>query len=265
MYMGHQLHVDSGSPREPELELERRFDRYLIACGRSEWVHVDFELWIVVWTVFRHSVSIERSLLGHDLFLLCDLDRFYPNRNRCVSKPFVHFAIGGDMKKTGFMLCFLFLISGVVFAQQSAKSPKSPKASFTLGISADHETAAPNSKVIVTVHLTNQSDGPLSFPWSGFGGPDPSYRVEVRNSQGQLAPYTEEHGKRMRREPPYDHIIGRSVGYTVEKGETATEQIEITKQYALSAPGEYTVRVFHPDPVTNADVQSNVITLTVRE
>ena len=155
----------------------------------------------------------------------------------------------------------------VVFAQQQqpANPPKNPKPAFTLTISTEQGTVAPGSKVIATVRLTNQSDRPLNFPWSGFGGPDPSYRVEVRNGQGQLAPYTEDYGKRLRREPPYDHIIGRSVGYTVEKGATATEEIEVTKQYDFSTPGKYTIRVFHPDRDADINVQSNAITLTVTE
>jgi hypothetical protein len=173
--------------------------------------------------------------------------------------------IGGDVKTTSVVLCLMVLISTVVFAQQPAKPPKNPKPAFKLTISTDHETVAPGSKVIVTVHLTNLSDRPLSFPWLNFGGPDPSYRLEVRNSQGQMAPYMQDYGKRLRREPPYDHVIGRSVGYTVEKGETVTEEIEVTERYDLSTPGKYAIRAFHPDREANVDVQSNTISLTVTE
>jgi len=168
------------------------------------------------------------------------------------------------VKTTSVVLCLMVLMCTVVFAQQPAKPSKNAKPASALTISTDHETVAPRSKVIVTVHLTNVSNRPLSFPRWSFGGPDPSYRVEVRNSQGQLAPYTEDYGKRVRREFPYDSFVGRSVGYTVEKGETVTEEIEVTKKYDLSTPGKYTIRVFHPDREANIDVQStNTINLTV--
>ena len=170
------------------------------------------------------------------------------------------------MKTKSVMLGVLVLMGSVVFAQQPAKPPKNPKPTFALTISTDHETVAPGAKVIVTVHLTNVSDHALSFGRFGFGGPDVSYRVEVRNSQGQLAPYTEDYGKRQRHESPYDQpIVGRAAGYGVEKGETATETIEVTKQYDLSTPGKYTIRVSHPDPAANVDVQSNTISLAVTE
>jgi hypothetical protein len=178
----------------------------------------------------------------------------------------VQFVIGGDVKIIFVTVGFLVLIGSVVFAQQRAKPSKDAKPTFTLTVSTDHETVAPGSKVIVTVHLTNVSDHALSFGRFGFGGPDLSYRVEVRNSQGRLAPYTEEYGRRLRHEPPYDQpIVGRAAGYGVEKEETATETIEVTKQYDLSILGKYTIRVSHPDPEANVDVQSNTISLTVTE
>ena len=45
-----------------------------------------------------------------------------------------------------------------------------------------------------------------------------------------------------------------------------TEEIEVTKRYDLSAHGQYTIRVFHPDPVAKVDVEaSNVLILTVTQ
>jgi hypothetical protein len=175
--------------------------------------------------------------------------------------------MGGSVKTTSAVLCFMILMGTVVFAQQPAKPPKNAKPAFTLTISTDHETVARGSKVIVTVHLTNVSDRPLSFGRFGFGGPDLAYRVEIRNSQGQLAPYTEDYGKRLRHEPPYNQpTLGRGAGYGVEKGETVIEEIVVTKQYDLSAPGKYTIQVFHPDREANIEVQStNTINLTVNE
>ena len=164
------------------------------------------------------------------------------------------------------VLCFLLLTGIGASAQKAPNGSKGAKAPFTMTISTEHETITSGSNVIVTIHLTNVSDRLLTFPRSSFGGPDPSYRVEVRNSQGQAAPYTEDYGKRLRRESPYDHVVGRSVGYTVGKGETVTEEIEVTKRYDLSAPGQYTIRVFHPDPVAKVDVESsNVLILTVTQ
>lgn len=181
-------------------------------------------------------------------------------------RSFVQLAMGGDVKTIFVVLGLLVLIGSVVFAQQPAKPPKNAKPTFTLAVSTDHETVAPGAKVIVTVHLTNVSDHALSFGRFGFGGPDLAYRVEIRDSQGQLAPYTEDYGKRLRHEAPYDQpIVGRAAGYGVEKGETATETIEVTKQYHLSTPGKYTIRVSHQDLETNVDVQSNTISLTVTE
>jgi hypothetical protein len=174
-------------------------------------------------------------------------------------------ALERSARRSRVLLFSMVLMAMVVLGPQPANSSKNVRPSFSLTISTEHETVAPNSKVIVTTHLTNLSDRPLSFPWSNFGGPDPSYRMDVRDSHGQLAPYTEDYGKRLRREPPYDHMVGRSVGYTVEKGKTITEEIEVTKQYVLSTPGSYTIRVFHPDREANIDVQSNAITLTVTE
>jgi hypothetical protein len=169
------------------------------------------------------------------------------------------------VKTTFVMLGILVVMGTVVFAQQSVKPPKNAKPTFTVTVSTDHDTVAPGAKVIVTVRLTNVSDHLLRFGRFGFGGPDSAYRVEVRDSGGQLAPYTADYGKKLRREPPYNQpIIGRSVPYFVDKGETATEEIEVTKQYDLSAPGRYTISVFHSDREANVDVQSlNTVTLKV--
>lgn len=199
--------------------------------------------------------------------LLSYLGYGHSDRRNTLRYLFVQFAIGAPVKMTSAVLCILILVGTLVFAQQPAKPSNHSKPRFTLTIGTDRETVVAGSKVVVTVRLTNVSDRPLNLPWSGFGGPDPSYRVEVRNSQGQLAPYTEDYGKRLRREPPYNQpIIGRSVGYTVEKGETATEKIDISKQYDLTTLGKYTIRVFHPDREANVDVHSsNIITLTVTE
>ena len=165
------------------------------------------------------------------------------------------------MKTAFVMVGFLVLIGSVVLAQQPAKPPKNAKPTFALTVSTDQDTVAPGAKMIVTIHFTNVSDHALSFGRFGFGGPHLAYRVEVRNRQGQLAPYAEDYGKRLRREPRYNQpIVGRGAGYGVEKGETATETIEVTKQYDLRTPGKYTFRVSHPDPEANVDVWSNTIT-----
>jgi len=75
---------------------------------------------------------------------------------------------------------------------------------------------------------------------------------------GQRGFYSDHHA--------YDLILGGGGHYEVEKGKTVTEEIEVTKQYDLSTPGKYTIRVFHPDREANIDVQStNTINLTVTE
>jgi hypothetical protein len=170
------------------------------------------------------------------------------------------------VKTISAVLCFMIVMGTVVFAQQPANPPKNAKPAFSMTISTEHETITPGSKLIVTIHLTNVSDRALRFSRLRMGGPDVSYRVEVRNSQGQLAPYTEAYGKMLRREPPYDAMLGGAGPYEVEKGKTVTEEIEVTKQYDLSAPGHYTILVFHPDREPNVDVQStNTINLVVSE
>jgi hypothetical protein len=167
------------------------------------------------------------------------------------------------VKTTFVIVGVLMLMHSIVFAQQQANSPKKAKSSVAMTISTDHETVVSGSKVIVTVHLTNVSDHRI--------GIDNHFRVEIRNSQGQLAPYTEDHGKRLRREPPYNQpILGggfRNIAYWVEKGQTVAEEIEVTKQYDLTIPGKYTIRVFGLDRDGGAvEVQStNAITLTVGE
>ena len=171
------------------------------------------------------------------------------------------------MRTTALALGFVVLMGGVASAQQPAKPAKNAKPTFTLAISTEHETVAAGSKVIVIVRLTNVSDHALEFGRFGFGGPDLAYLVEIRDSQGQLAAYTQDYRKRLRREPPYDQpILGRAAGYGVEKGQTVTEEIEVTKQYDLTAPGKYAIRVFHSDREAKVDVQStNTITLTVTQ
>jgi hypothetical protein len=96
------------------------------------------------------------------------------------------------MKTALSVICFMAMLGTVVFAQEPAKPPKNTKPSFKMTISSENQNVIAGSKVIVTVHLTNVSDLPLNFPSLGFGksGPDPSYRADVRKSDGQLAPYT---------------------------------------------------------------------------
>jgi hypothetical protein len=221
--------------------------------------------------LFFNAFCIPKA--GFDVRILAELPRdlnSVPNgkklSNILKSQKDSHVRLTGKFESSGgpfgpYAAPFRFSVTRIISAE------KAPKPTFTMTISTAHETVAPGSKVIVAVHLTNVSDHALRFGRFGFGGPDLSYRVEVRNSQGQLAPYTEDYGKMLRREPPYNQpIVGGAAGYGVEKGETATETIEVTKQYDLSTSGKYTIRVFHSDLVANIDVQStNTIILNVTQ
>lgn len=153
------------------------------------------------------------------------------------------------------LLYIAVLMSLGGFTGQSAPLQSAPPA-FTMAISTEQETVKPGAKVTVEIRLTNTSQKVLLFNrWAG--GSDDEFRIDVRDSKGDLAPFTK------------GYVLGKTGSihtYPVDRGETIKERIDITKQYDLSAPGKYTIQAHRLDRISNIDVKSsNTIAITVAD
>jgi hypothetical protein len=154
-------------------------------------------------------------------------------------------------------------VIGVVHAQM-------PHRSFSLGISATHETVKVGSPVIVKVQLKNISDHDINR--MGLGGGDVHGEVIgfppiVRDAQGKEPPLTKWGRLVFGRELPEDHSPGlvlNAVGpVAMHPGEIMRTEIRINELYDLSVPEKYTIQVRHYDEENKEEVKSATITVTV--
>jgi hypothetical protein len=164
------------------------------------------------------------------------------------------------MKTTLGLLLFVISVSGISIAAQQSTAPSttSPQA-FTLRLSTGNETIKSGSELKVDIILTNTSR--QTIVWSRWvGGPDYSFKIDVRDAQSKLAPFNERYRGLLRGK---DLPMGSSRHYGVGPGETSKESAIVNDQYDLSALGTYTIQAHRFDEVSKTDVKSNTITVTV--
>jgi hypothetical protein len=139
------------------------------------------------------------------------------------------------------------------------QSPRTPQPAFTLTITAENETIKAGSNVKVAISLINRSQrNIISSRW--VGGPDASFKIDVRDSQGKIASLSERQRAMLQGK---DLPMGSTRHYSIGPGETVNEQVVVNEQYDLSAPDKYSIQAHRFDEVSKTDVKSTLVIVTV--
>ncbi|MFZ0479528.1 MAG: hypothetical protein WAL71_10290 [Terriglobales bacterium] len=164
------------------------------------------------------------------------------------------------------MPVILAVILAVLAGAALAQTVQRP---FSLGISVEHDTVKAGSPIVVKIRFKNISDHDLvrmRRPEGDAHGELLGFPPIVRDAQGNEPPLTRKGRLIFGRQTPEDKAIyvGVSVGATaMHPGEVITPEIRLSELYDMSAPGKYTVQVWHYDEEHKDDVKSNAITVTV--
>jgi len=132
---------------------------------------------------------------------------------------------------------------------------------FTITITAPTEVVKVGDEVRVHAVLTNVSDKEILARGSPKGArAETNYTVQVHDRNGNEAPETE-YGRAAR----MHQFAGSVLKVLLKPGEKMEEDTILGKQFDLSSPGDYLVRLSRPvsnDP-KDGIVKSNEITITV--
>jgi hypothetical protein len=132
-------------------------------------------------------------------------------------------------------------------------------ASFQIEISAPSDEVQLGADARIVISLTNLAEHQILFAHRpGMNHPEFSYTFHVRNAAGRVVEETA-YGRESRMHPESE---GRTVDY-VQPGQSVTQTAHLARLVNLSRPGRYTVQVSRRDPVSQAVVESNEITLNV--
>ena len=154
-------------------------------------------------------------------------------------------------------LAAIVTIFGLVAATGTSSHP------FTITISASEHAFRAGAKVRVHVMLTNISDETLNMERS----PDPEkaeehYTVLVHDKKnGKDVPKTD-YGRSIRE----GEAIGSEIAVWLKPGESLEENVDISKLFDISYPGEYEVQLSRhiSDDPKKETVESNKITIIVK-
>jgi len=151
----------------------------------------------------------------------------------------------------------LILAVSLVCAAGSVKSSTQP---FTLSLETEQNVVKARSEVKVNVTLRNSSNQAIDM---SSGSEEIDYAIDVRDSQGGLAPDTD-FARKLKRRPYYssEQVFSLKPGESLPKA-----TLSITKFYDLSRPGKYTIQVSRavPKELGGGTIKSNTITVTVSE
>lgn len=144
--------------------------------------------------------------------------------------------------------CFCLSV-GLALCQQSNKPP------FKITITSAPATVVAGAEVSIEVSLTNTSDHDV-YEGVGYerGNLASIFRFEVRDEHGRLVP------KRTYPHPELEHMGSVKFG-TTHRGETWTQNQEVSAVYDMRKPGKYTIQVWRRDP--DYDIKSNIVTVRV--
>jgi hypothetical protein len=144
---------------------------------------------------------------------------------------------------------YCLLVSIILVLCQQSNPP------FKIAISTDGPTVGAGKDVSVKVSLTNTSDHDV-YEGVGYerGNLASIFRFEVRDEHGKLVP------KRTYPHPELEHM-GSVRFSTTRRGETWTQDQEVSAVYDVRKPGKYTIQVWRLDP--DYEIKSNIVTITV--
>jgi hypothetical protein len=153
------------------------------------------------------------------------------------------------MRVTGFaFLCLLF----------ATRSAAAQTPALGLQLATPEPTAKVGGSILVRVTTVNESNQPVTYHNTN---PFCNYSFEVLGSAGTAAPETDLR-KRVNCGGGQLEITGRNIVVTLKPGENHSEEINISEQYDLSQPGQYSIRVSRTFPGIG-HFTSNTVTVTV--
>ena len=155
-------------------------------------------------------------------------------------------------------LLLTLAMTGTLAAQLSSAQSKSSTPAFTLIISTGNQVVKAGAELKINVKLNNTGQRTfVSSKW--VGGPDYSFKIDVRDAGGRTVPFSEKHRRMLQGKVP----SGSSQHYYVGPGETFQQHRVVNDQYDLSAPGTYNIQVHRFDEASGVDVKSNTLAITI--
>jgi hypothetical protein len=148
----------------------------------------------------------------------------------------------------------------IILAVCAASSVHSTAAPFTLTLDAGEKAVKAGSELKTYVTLRNSSNRAI---YMSVGSSDVDYAIEVRDSQGRLAPDTD-FARKLKERAYYSN----DTVFTLQPGESLPKTpLVATKFYDLSRPGKYLIQVSRgvPKEIGGGTVKSNTITIAVTE
>lgn len=156
------------------------------------------------------------------------------------------------------ILAMLFFLS--VGATAGSNVPTQPEPRFSLTISTPRATVKNGSEVRLKIVLKNISDVRIPVLKAvGDAQGEFNYDVDIRDGQGKLLPDTK-YGKAIKNGEGHVFSEFKSV---LEPGESAEDEIVLTRLYDLSRLGTHTIQVQRWDVGSKTKVKSNKISITV--
>lgn len=175
-----------------------------------------------------------------------------------VAHPLLNRYLNGEtMKVNPKILVSAVLIVWVGIATAASDTSGPTQAPLSINITAADDTVAAGSEVRIEVALTNNSDKTIILMVTGV----PPYMVEVRGSDGNRSPETEQ-GRELREiQEKKGNIITMRVALPLKAGETIKNKIVVSDLYDMTRPDQYSVQVSRTQ--REQELKSNVVKITV--
>ena len=174
-----------------------------------------------------------------------------------------------DPKRALSVVLLLSAMTSVAMCAALAKT--SP--SIAISISAPKDVVAAGARIRIDIAVTNVSESVITLPYDSSGKVDLSgFRFDVTCGDGRQPKIMKYYWEKTGRKAPKENVkdINRDYIVVSDVEPLPVQPRDAVKYYAvmndlydLSVPGQYTIQVNGTDPVTNAVVESNKITITV--
>lgn len=164
----------------------------------------------------------------------------------------------GFMRLAKHVLFSLLFCSGVALASSDSTEP------FSVTLQPPSTPVKVGSEVQVKATTTNTSDHAIRFA-RGFGEREFDFDIDVRDEKGQTPPLTDIY--RELKEHPTSRWGSYST-YVLDPGKSFDDQLVVTKLYAITRPGKYTISVTRGQrpmwqTLGKGGVTSNSVTVTI--
>jgi hypothetical protein len=143
---------------------------------------------------------------------------------------------------------------------QSARPAQAPDPSISITIRARLEIIKVGSPCFIEVTIKNISNHEINF--SSVRGELP-FEMDTKDEGGIARPESElQRGKKQKRsaDPIGEFTVHEA---WLKPGESDRHTVDLNDYYDMAKPGNYTVQVRRPDPKSQAETKSNVISVTV--